>query len=276
MSTTVSYKGNTIATLDNETKTLTTSGKYMEADVVVTDTASGGTAAISVVDTIDSHGGTIREITALNISDTTAIASDVASGKYFYTANGVKTVGTSTGGTPSATAHTIYFEFTDETNTTITAYYDSSFISNAITATIPTTYGAKTVESASLDNVTWYTRPTETWEVVYNDTVDYEPDNDGTYPYCWITDLGNVTMTEGSVWRVTFDNVEYRCTAAQDTLSGTTYTYIGNPKWAGATDDGSNVPFLFYPTAWGAWSGEINSENVRSTHSVKLERLVIS
>ena len=75
MSTTVSYKGNTIATLNNETKTLTTSGKYMEADVVVTDTASGGTAAISVVDTMDSHGGTIREITALDISDTTAIAS---------------------------------------------------------------------------------------------------------------------------------------------------------------------------------------------------------
>lgn len=60
------------------------------------------------------------------------------------------------GGTPSATAHTIYFEFSDGTNTTITAYYDDSFISNAITATTPTTYGGKTVTLAQLDGVTWY------------------------------------------------------------------------------------------------------------------------
>lgn len=60
------------------------------------------------------------------------------------------------GGTPSATQHTIYFEFSDETTTTITAYYDSSFISDAIRATTPTTYGGKTVTLAQLDGVTWY------------------------------------------------------------------------------------------------------------------------
>lgn len=60
------------------------------------------------------------------------------------------------GGTPSATSHTIYFEFSDETDTTITAYYDSSFISDAIRATTPTTYGGKTVTLAQLDGVTWY------------------------------------------------------------------------------------------------------------------------
>ena len=58
--------------------------------------------------------------------------------------------------TPSATSHTILFEFTDTTNATITAYYDSSFISNAITATVPSTYNNKTVASASLDGVAWY------------------------------------------------------------------------------------------------------------------------
>ena len=116
----------------------------------------GGTPAISVVDTTDSHGGTVREITALDISDTTAVASDVAQGKYFYTAAGVKTAGTGGGGTPSATQHTIYFEFSDNTNTTINAWYDDAFISNAITATTPTTYGQKTVTLAQLDGVTWY------------------------------------------------------------------------------------------------------------------------
>jgi hypothetical protein len=42
MSTTVSYKGSTIATVNNNTKTLKTSGKYMEGDVVLTDVSTGG------------------------------------------------------------------------------------------------------------------------------------------------------------------------------------------------------------------------------------------
>lgn len=248
MSTTVNYKGNTIATLNNETKTLTTGGTWVEADIQITDTSSGGsgTGAISVVDTIDSHGGTVRTITGLDISDTTAVASDVAQGKYFYTADGTKTAGVANSGgslpalqaktnispttssqtitadsgydglssvqinampvmtlpssssasslgtskatitpsssiqylnipigyngaaqyytisavsggpTPSATQHTIYFEFSDSTDTTITAYYDSTFISDAITATTPNTFGGKTVTLAQLDGVTWY------------------------------------------------------------------------------------------------------------------------
>ena len=60
------------------------------------------------------------------------------------------------GGTPSATQHTILFEFEDTTTATITAYYDSTFISDAIKATTPTTYGGKTVTLAQFDGVTWY------------------------------------------------------------------------------------------------------------------------
>lgn len=101
MSTTVTYKGSTLATVNNNTKTLKTAGKYMEGDIVLTD-VSGGTGAISVVDTTDTAGGTIRTITALDISDTTAVASDVASGKYFYTSAGVKTAGTASGGSGSS------------------------------------------------------------------------------------------------------------------------------------------------------------------------------
>lgn len=84
------------------------SGKYFydASGVKTAGTASGGTAAISVVDTTDSHGGTIREITALDISDTTAVASDVAQGKYFYTAQGIKTAGTASGGGGSAQTET--------------------------------------------------------------------------------------------------------------------------------------------------------------------------
>lgn len=42
MSTTVSYKGNTLTTVDNETKTLLTSGKYLEDDITLVDVTSGG------------------------------------------------------------------------------------------------------------------------------------------------------------------------------------------------------------------------------------------
>ena len=41
MSTTVQYKGNTLTTVSNATKTLKTAGKYMEGDVVLTDVSSG-------------------------------------------------------------------------------------------------------------------------------------------------------------------------------------------------------------------------------------------
>lgn len=159
MSSTVTYKGSTLTTVENQTRVLNTRGTWLEDNITITDVTqnSGGTAAISVVDTEDSHGGTIRTVTALDISDTTAVAADVAQGKYFYTAQGIKTLGTGGSSTPSATSHSIYFEFSDGTNTTLT-YYDNegTFINSAITATKPTTYGNKTVTLAQLDGVTWY------------------------------------------------------------------------------------------------------------------------
>ena len=118
----------------------------------------GGTPAISVVDTPDSHGGTVRTITALDISDTTAVASDVAQGKYFYTAAGVKTQGTASGGGGGATQHEIHLEFSDSTDTDIDVYYDDSLLGAMITAYEPSTwtYNNKTVTLAELDGVTWY------------------------------------------------------------------------------------------------------------------------
>jgi len=54
--------------------------------------------------TLPKQGGGTATFT--DVTDTTAAASDVASGKYFYTAAGVKTQGTNSGGGGSATVAT--------------------------------------------------------------------------------------------------------------------------------------------------------------------------
>lgn len=231
--------------------------------------SGGGTGAVSVVDTPDSHGGTVRTITALDISDTTAIASVVQQGYYFYTAQGVKTAGTGSGGAPSATAHSIYFEFSDGTDTTITAYYDSTFISDAITATTPTTYGGKTVTLAQLDGTTWYQYTPGTWETVYNGTTQLISDT--PYPYFWISSLSNMSIAVGSQWRVTMDGVQ------SPTLTATNSQYggmIGNPLYSGGSDDGSGLKYDFFNAGWGAWSGD--ADMATGDHTVKIERLVTS
>ena len=88
------------------------------------------------------------------------------------------------GGTPSQTQHTILFEFTDETTQSIMGYWDSSFISDAITATTPTTVGGKTVASAELDGVVWYEPaniPIGVELIVYNDVqTGYSINADGS------------------------------------------------------------------------------------------------
>lgn len=71
---------------------------YVNGAKVDGTATGGGGAAISVVDTLDANGGTIRTITAVDLSPTTAEAADVASGKVFFTRDGTQTTGTATGG----------------------------------------------------------------------------------------------------------------------------------------------------------------------------------
>lgn len=42
MSTTVTYKGQTLTTVENQTRTLQTAGKYLEGDIILTDETGGG------------------------------------------------------------------------------------------------------------------------------------------------------------------------------------------------------------------------------------------
>lgn len=289
----------------------------------------------------------------IDLTDTTAVASDVLAGKYFYGKDGVKTLGTGTGGgggsvtqdqdgyivlpstgggggstlitksitlngtydadddnadgysevtvnvqggasvtetqgtygtevvitsgsAPSATSHTIYFEFADETDETIIGYWNGTFISDAVTATTPTTYDSKTVTLAQLDGVTWYsyTPPTPgQWETVY--TGNIAPNADTPYNYFWISSLSDVYPTEGSVWRITVDATEYVCTATTASTSLGNAICIGNPKYSGGTDNGSNAPFNFMNMGWGAWTGDTELVADGTTvYAIKIEQQV--
>ena len=183
--------------------------------------------AVPAVTLPKTGGGTAKFSDA---SVTTAVESDVAEGKTFLLADGSIGTGTASGGgAPSATAHTLYFEFTDSTNTTITAYWDDSFISDAITETVPTTYGSKTVTLAQLDGVTWYSfEPTERWETMFDGDINWMYDDNGDYPYCWISSLGNTPITVGSVWKIIRWRFFKRRGVGNNRCG---YKCVGQPAW---------------------------------------------
>ena len=247
---------------------------------------------------VPKSGGGMASFT--DVTDTTAAASDVAAGKYFYTAAGVRTQGTGSGGgggsvtqdangyivLPStggggggATQHTIHLEFSDSTDTDVSVYYDDSLIGTMITAYEPSTwtYNNKTVYVAELDGTEWYnaTPSPVTWETLINGNLHVNTGN--PYGGIWISDLGSVSIALGSVWRVTFDNGEpYILTATANGVYGSPHqNIIGNPLFMGGQDDGSDVPFCFEQNPWGAWTGGTDTSITQDIdHIIKIERQV--
>ena len=89
MSTTVSYKGETITTVSNATKTLQTEGKYLEDDITLVDVSGGG--AVLGTKNITDNGTYEAEDDSLDgYSEVTVAvpASAVDSGTKSITANG--------------------------------------------------------------------------------------------------------------------------------------------------------------------------------------------
>lgn len=127
MSTTVSYKGSTIATVNNNTKTLTTAGKYLEADVILTDSSTttlqnksvsptesqqtinadsgyDGLGTVTVGAISSSYVGS--EITQRSSTDLTTSGDTVAVPSGYYGSQATKSVASGTAGTPTATKGT--------------------------------------------------------------------------------------------------------------------------------------------------------------------------
>lgn len=177
-------------------------------------------------------------------------------------------MGTASGGsTPSQTQHTILFEFEDTTTASITAYWDGTFVSDAIKATTPTTYNSKTVQEASIDGYTWYTKPSEDWSVLYDGT--FTPSQGSPYNQIWIGSLGSLQPALGEVYRVTVDGTVYNFTTHEDDGR----VYIGNPKYDWGTDDGS-APFCFFNGGYGGLQG--GTELSETSHTLKIEKQVLS
>lgn len=172
------------------------------------------------------------------------------------------------GGAPSATQHTILFEFEDTTTATITAYYDSTFISDAIRATVPTSYDGKTVQQAALDGVAWYIKPSEDWDVLFDGSTTFGQAS--PYNNIWIASLGSLQPAVGEVYRVTIDGTVYNLTAHEDDGR----IYIGNPVYDWGTDDGSGTPFCLFNAGYGGLQG--GTELSATAHTVKIERQVLA
>lgn len=75
MSSTVTYKGSTLTVVNNTTRTLLTSGKWMEADLVITDVTSGG--SVTITDEANATGTTCVITTGQTPTPTPTPSGDI-------------------------------------------------------------------------------------------------------------------------------------------------------------------------------------------------------
>ena len=153
-------------------------------------------------------GGTA---TFTDVSDTTAAASDVASGKYFYTAAGVRTAGTSSGGgggipapTAGDTAVAAWVGAASTTSTTVTQIGDSIKCPTAGTVTVKAsgyrsntsgTWSAQVYKNGTAVSGATATFSGNTWTldkditVAANDVLTIRGRSRGTSYTLWIFDI---------------------------------------------------------------------------------------
>ena len=145
-------------------------------------------SAVPAVNLPKTGGGTA---TFTDVTDTTAAAADVASGKYFYTAAGVKTEGTNSGGGGSSKNTQVVQGTTRTTSSTLTAIGAELTVSKTGTYDIYWS-GVRTNTSGS------YTFGTK----LYINGTGYGTENTSWSNHVQNNHLTNVSLTAGDKLRV--------------------------------------------------------------------------
>ena len=151
-------------------------------------TIMGATYSAVPAVTLPKSGGGTASFT--DVTDTTAAAADVASGKYFYTAAGVRTEGTASGGGTSTNTHVVQGT-TRTTSSTLTAIGAELTVSK--TGTYDVYWSA--FRSSTSSSYTFATR-------LYIDGSAYGSENTTWSNHVQNNHLQNVSLTQNQKIRV--------------------------------------------------------------------------
>lgn len=176
MSSTITYKGSTLTTVNNQTRTLLTSGKWLEDNITITDVTSGG--SVTVTDEANATGTTCVITSGSTPTPTPTPSSNIPLNTqlidYTKITNGYIING-ETGGLEEQSAGTISDYTEIDPNMTFTyigyqwwdsAFYDSSkayisgFTNNAYADTIENEIAHGTLTSTEIPSNAKYIRIT--------------------------------------------------------------------------------------------------------------------
>ena len=185
-----------------------------------------------------------------DVTDTTAAAADVATGKYFYTASGVRTQGTNSGGGGSS-------------NFTLLGTLSLGTISTT------STNAADTGKTITVKGVYDY----DLLVCVAHVSTHTNNRHVATTRLCWLTASSAIATKNGATFATATWNVKLSSNGTATTRSGTTAYGIyanGCTVSAGSTGDNGQAVITIYQRYNSTSTGTINGSYVMDVYGVKI------